>query len=87
MLVEYEAVVIAGTILDLFVVGINILTYSLLGAEIEWSSGHLQNLTSRNGCLVNGKIEIGIDFKQLVVDGWSRICNTLNGAPRLSFLP
>lgn len=41
--------------------------------------GHLQNLTSRNGCLVNGKIEIGIDFKQLVVDGWSRICNTLNG--------
>lgn len=36
LLVEHEAMVIACTVLDLFMVGINILTYSLRCAEVEW---------------------------------------------------
>ena len=78
MLVQHKAMVVTCSVLDLLVVSINILTYSLLCAEIKWSSGHFQDLTCRNGGLIDGEVEIGIDLKQLVVDGRGGIGNTLD---------
>ena len=66
--------VVAVTELDLLVVCLNLLTEALWLAEVEWGAGNLQNLTSRNSGLVSRQIEIGIDFADLVLNGWCGIC-------------
>ena len=72
-LVEHEAMVVAGTVLNLLVVSVNILSDRFRGAEVEWSSSHFPNLSRRNACLVDGEIEVGIDLAHQVVDGWGGV--------------
>ena len=77
LLVQNEAMVVAGTVLDLLIVGINVLANSLFRAEVERSACHFQNLSSRDGSLVDGDKEISIDQQFLVVDGRGGVGNAL----------
>ena len=74
-LVQHEAVVVAGAVLNLLVVGINVLTDGLGRAEVERRTGYLQNLAGRNGCLVGGTEEVGIDLANLILNRRSGIGN------------
>lgn len=53
VLVEDIVVVKAAAILDLFVVGIDVLTEGLRFAEIKWCAFYEADLTCGNRCLVN----------------------------------
>ena len=66
ILFEHEAVVVAGAILDLLIVGIDVAAYGLGGGEVEGSALHLEHLAGGNGCLVDGQVEVGIYFHYLV---------------------
>ena len=66
LLVEHEAVVVTGAILNLLIVGIDIAAHRLRGGKVEGSALHLEHLAGRYGCLIDGQVEVGIDFYNLV---------------------
>ena len=68
-LVQHKAVVVSCSVLDLLVVSIDVLSDGFRGAEVEWSVFHEADFACGNARLVDGDVEIGIDFANLVVDG------------------
>ena len=65
------------TELNLLVVSIDILSECLWLTEIEWSTLNLQDFTCWDSCIIGRKIEVGVDFADLVLNTWSRIsCTT-----------
>ena len=68
-LVQHEAMVVSGTILDLLVVGINVAANGLGGTEVERCALYFENLARGDRSLVDGQIEVSIDFADEVVDG------------------
>ena len=66
LLVQHEAVVVAGPVPDLFVVGVDVLSYRLRCAEVEGCPGHLQDLARRDARLVDRDEEVGINLAYLV---------------------
>ena len=63
--------------LNLLVVGIDVLTHGLRLAEVERCSLHEADFAGGNRCVVDGEIEIGVDLTDLVVDGGSGIGDAL----------
>ena len=59
-LVQYIAVVVTRSVLDLLVVGSDAFANGVRFTEVEGCACHLQYLARWNTCLVNGKIEVGI---------------------------
>lgn len=61
VLVQNIAVVIAGAVLYLLVIGGNIATYGLGSAEVKGSALYLANLAGGYAVLINGHVEVCID--------------------------
>ena len=75
--VTNKAVVIAGTVFDLLVVSINVLTNGLRCGEVERSSFYAADFTCRNAGVVNGNVEVAVHIEQLVFNAWRWVGNTL----------
>ena len=75
-LVQHVAMIIAGAILELLVVGVNVLTNSLGSAEIERGVFHKTDFARRNTRVVDGQVVIGIDLAFDVLYCRRRIGNT-----------
>ena len=69
--------IVAGTVLDLLVISIDVLANWLRSTEIKRSSLYETNLSRRNRCLIDRNIEISINLTDLIVDSGSRICYSL----------
>ena len=67
--------VVARTVLDLLVVGINLQSESLGLTEVKRSALNLEDFSRWNTGVVDGEIEIGIDLANLVLNCRSGICN------------
>ena len=76
-LVQHVAVVVSGSVLDLFVVGIDVLSNGLRCAEVERRALNEADFARWDACLVDGDVEIGVDFENLVVDGGSGVGDSL----------
>lgn len=63
MLVEHVAVIEAGAVLDLFVVGIDVAADGFRRSEIKGGVLHKSYLTSGNGRRINGEIEVCIELQ------------------------
>ena len=68
-LVQDKAVVVAVAVLQLFVVGIDVLPYCLWSAEVEWCAFNFQNLAGRDARLVYGEKSAFISHTRLSIDG------------------
>ncbi len=72
-LVQYIAVVVAGTENQLLEFVIDTFAYGMRSAEIHRSAFYFGNFSSRDGNFVDGRIEISVDSDNVVVDGRSRV--------------
>ena len=68
--------VVSLTVLYLLVVSINLLAEGLGSTEVKGCTCYLENLSCWDACLVDGQIEIGIDFAQLVLYSRCGVGNT-----------
>ena len=75
LLVQHKAVVVAGSVLDLFVVGINVLSDRFRLSEVERSAFHETDFTRRDGGLVYGEVIVGVDFALQAFNRWSGVGN------------
>jgi len=69
-------VVVAVAKLNLLVVGIDALAKGLRSAEVERRVVNLENLTRGDGGIVGGKIEVGVDFADLVLNSRRGVCRS-----------
>ena len=70
--------IVTLTILDLLVVGINVLADWLWSAEIERCTLYLQDFTCWDRLLIDREVVVCIHLTDDVVNSWGRICNTLD---------
>ena len=68
--------VVAGAVLDLLVVGVDVAADRLGCAEVERCAFYLADLARGDRSLVNGKIEVSIELQLNIVYGRRRISNT-----------
>lgn len=78
-LVDDVAVVVAGTVANLLVIGVPAFAYFVRSAEVEGSAFYTENLTRGDVGLVGGHIEVSVDFYYLMLDGGGRVGNALQG--------
>ncbi len=68
--------VVACTVLDLLVVGVDVLAERLGSAEIERCALHLQDFACGDGCVVDGDKEVGVDFANHIINRGCGVGNT-----------
>ena len=74
--VQYIAVVISGTVNQLLEFIVDAFTYGMRSGEVHRSTFYFGNFSSRDGNLINRRIEISVDSNNVVFDSRSRIADT-----------
>ena len=73
MLVQNEAMVIACTVFDLFVISVNHVAYWMWFAEIKRCAFNLQDLASWYAVLIYGNVEVCINLADVVHGRWGGV--------------
>ncbi len=76
LLVKHEAMVVAGTVLYLYVVGIDVPAHGFGCAEVKGCAFHEAYFACGDGRFVDRNIIVGVDFANEIVDGRCRVCDS-----------
>ena len=75
-LVEYEAMVVSGSVLDLLVIGINVTSHFFRCTEVKRCVLDKADFSCWDRRIVNRKVIVGIDFANEIVNSRCRVCDS-----------